>query len=128
MRRQTGAASKGQAGGRQAGYARCQGSPGIAPVVEHLAERRGSSSWPHFVAEHSLRNVRPWGPVDRVTDETIELWREALGAAPPLRIEAELYYHNEAERRAVAYQRMEEAVADAGRTISKCYGTSRRQS
>ena len=67
----------------------------------------------------SLRNVRPWGPVDRIADETIEFWREELGAEPsePLRIEAELWYYDGAERRRAAYLRMEKAVADAGGSI-----------
>ena len=67
----------------------------------------------------SLRNVRPWGPVDRITDETIEFWREDLGAesSEPLRIEVELWFYDGVDRRAAAYRRMEEAVADAGGSI-----------
>ena len=78
---------------------------------------RGHTLWRDIFT--SLRNVRPWGPVDRITDETIEFWREDLGAEPsePLRIEAELWYYDGAERRAAAYRRMEEAVADAGGRI-----------
>ena len=77
----------------------------------------GHTAWRDIFT--SLHNVRPWGPVDRITDETIEFWREELGAEPsePLRIEAELWYYDGAERRAAAYRRMEEAVADAGGRI-----------
>ena len=77
----------------------------------------GYTRWGDIFA--SLRDVRPWGPADRITDETIEFWREDIRAEPsePLRIEAELCYYDGAERRAVAYRRMEEAVADAGGSI-----------
>ena len=77
----------------------------------------GYTRWRDIFA--SLRDVRPWGPADRITDETIEFWREDIRAEPsePLRIEAELCYYDGAERRAVAYRRMEEAVADAGGSI-----------
>ncbi len=78
---------------------------------------RGHTPWRDIFT--NLRNVRPWGPVDRITDETIEFWREDLGAEPsePLRIEVELWFYDGADRRAVAYRRMEEAVADAGGSI-----------
>ena len=77
----------------------------------------GHTRWRDVFAR--LRDVRPWGPVDRITDETIGFWSKDLGAEPsePLRIEAELWYYEGAERRAVAYRRMEEAVADAGGSI-----------
>ena len=78
---------------------------------------RGHTRWRDVFA--SLRDVRPWGPVDRITDETIGFWSEELGAEPPepLRIEVELWYYEGAERRAAAYRRVEEAVADAGGSI-----------
>ena len=77
----------------------------------------GHTPWRDIFAR--LRDVRPWGLADRITDETIRFWREDLGAESPdpLRIEAELWFHDGAERRAAAYRRMEEAVADAGGSI-----------
>ena len=77
----------------------------------------GHTPWRDIFA--SLRAVRPWGPVDRITDETIEFWRENLEAesSEPLRIEAECWFYEGSERRAAAYRRMEEAVADAGGSI-----------
>ena len=77
----------------------------------------GHTPWRDIFA--SLRDVRPWGPADRITDETIEFWRENLGAEPsePLRIEAELWFYEGAERQAAVYRRMKEAVADAGGSI-----------
>ena len=78
---------------------------------------RGHTPWRDIFA--CLRDVRPWGPADRITDEAIEFWREGLGAesSEPLRIEAELWYYDGTERRAAAYRRMEGAVADAGGSI-----------
>ncbi len=77
----------------------------------------GHTPWRDIFA--SLRDVRPWGPADRITDETIEFWRENLGAesSEPLRIEAELWFYEGAERQAAVYRRMKEAVADAGGSI-----------
>ena len=78
---------------------------------------RGHTPWRNIFA--CLRDVRPWGLADRITDETIGFWREDLGAESSelLRIEAELWFYDGAERRAAAYRRMEEAVADADGSI-----------
>ena len=77
----------------------------------------GHTPWRAIFA--NLRDVRAWGSVDRISDETIEVWREDLGAEPsePFRIEAELWFHDDVERRAAAYRRIEEAVAHAGGSI-----------
>ena len=77
----------------------------------------GHTRWRDIFA--NLRNVRPWGPVDRITDETIEFWREDLEAesSEPLRIEAELWFYDGAARRAAAHRRTGEAVAVAGGSI-----------
>ena len=77
----------------------------------------GYTPWRNIFA--CLRDVRPWGLADRITDETIEFWREDIGAESSdlLRIEAELWFYDSAERRAAAYRRMEEAVADADGSI-----------
>ena len=78
---------------------------------------RGHTLWRNIFA--CLRDVRPWGLADRITDETIGFWRADLGAESSelLRIEAELWFYDGAERRAAAYRRMEEAVADADGSI-----------
>ena len=64
----------------------------ITTAVEAIiAEERAKQH--NVLADRLARaNVRPWGPVDRIADETIEFWRGELGAEPsePLRIEAEL--------------------------------------
>ena len=78
---------------------------------------RGHTPWRDIFA--SLRDIRPWGPADRIADETIEFWRDDLGAgsSEPLRVEAELWFYEGAERRSAVWRRMEEAVADAGGRI-----------
>ena len=40
----------------------------------------GWSRWRDLFA--SLRDIRPWGPADRLTDETIECWREEIRTDP----------------------------------------------
>ena len=77
----------------------------------------GHTQWRDVFA--GLRDIRPWGPVDRIADETIEFWRDDLGgeSSEPVRIEAELWFYERAERRAAAWRRMEEAVAAAGGSV-----------
>ena len=77
----------------------------------------GQTLWRDIFA--SLRDIRPWGPADRITDETAEFWREKIEADPEgvHRIEAELWFHESTEHRQAAYRRLEDAVSDAGGTI-----------
>ena len=67
----------------------------------------------------SLRDIRPWGLTDRITDETAEFWREQIDVDPEgvRRIEAELWFRESAERRRTAYQQLEDAVSDADGNI-----------
>ena len=78
---------------------------------------RGHTAW-RDIFEY-LRELRPWGIADRITDEAIEFWREDLEADPTglLRIEVEFWFYENAQRRATAYRRVARAVADAGGTI-----------
>ena len=52
----------------------------------------------------SLREIRPWGPADRLSDETIARWREALEDEPGemRRIEVELWFRDGAASRDAA--------------------------
>ena len=67
----------------------------------------------------SLRDIRPWGLTDRITDETAEFWREQIDVDPGgvRRIEAELWFRESAERRRTAYQQLKDAVSDADGNI-----------
>ena len=74
----------------------------------------GFTPWRDVFA--SLREIRPWGPADRLSDETIALWREEIETDPGemRRIEVELWYRDRGEIRAAALRRVAEAVAEAG--------------
>ena len=78
---------------------------------------RGQTRWRDIFS--SLRDIRPWGLADRITDETAEFWSEKIEADPEgvHRIEAELWFHESAEHRQAAYQRLKDTVSDAGGTI-----------
>ena len=67
----------------------------------------------------SLRDLRPWGPADRIPEETARYWREEVEADPGgvRRIEAELWYYHSEDRRDAAYHQLEEAVLHADGTI-----------
>src|SRR5262249_24372382 len=59
----------------------------------------GRAAW-RQVFEH-LRDIRPWGPQDRLTEDAAHDWGERLAAAPdaPIRFETEFWYReNEARR------------------------------
>jgi hypothetical protein len=66
-----------------------------------------------------LREIRPWGPQDRIPNETIEYWREQVAQAPAqaVRTEVELWFHAADAARTAAYGRFEEAVRASGGTI-----------
>ncbi len=75
---------------------------------------QGFARWRDVFA--SLRDIRPWGPADRISEETITHWREEiendLGAVH--RIEVERWFRESAASRAAAFGRVKEAVAGAG--------------
>ena len=81
----------------------------------------GQTRWKDLFA--GLRDVRPWGPADRLTDETIEFWREIevdptdVGPTKMHRIEAELCFRESTAHRNAAYRRVVAAVAEAGGNI-----------
>lgn len=86
---------------------------------EH-GERLGTGFTPfkHLFAQ--LRELRPWGPQDRIPDETMVFWREQSARNPdqPVRTEVELWYRNNDERRAEASKHLSEIVnAVGGQTV-----------
>ena len=66
-----------------------------------------------------LRDVRGWGPKDRIAEDAIGFWREELAVSGlnKRRIEAELWFHRDSQRRSVAYEQFEEVVDHAGGRI-----------
>ena len=78
---------------------------------------RGFTPWRDVFA--SLREIRPWGPADRLSDETIARWREELEDDPGemRRIEVELWFRDSAASRDAAFRRVADVVAEAGGAI-----------
>jgi hypothetical protein len=59
----------------------------------------GKGQWKNVFGH--LADVRPWGPKDRLTEETIRNWRERLNEAPgqPVLFEVEFWYRDQETRR-----------------------------
>ena len=77
----------------------------------------GFTPWRDVFA--SLREIRPWGPADRLSDETMFRWREEIEDDPGemRRIEVELWFRDGAASRTAAFRRVAEVVAEAGGTL-----------
>jgi hypothetical protein len=75
--------------------------PGFAPF-NHLFDQ--------------LRDLRPWGPRDRIPDETVAFWRVETAHNPdrPIRTEVELWYRDNEHRRAAVSRNLAEIVRAAG--------------
>ena len=79
---------------------------------------QGFSPW--FGLFGRLRELRAWGPADRIPDSTIDWLTEALEArTDPVRVEVELWSYQGAERRRRSSNRLERAVRDAGGEIRR---------
>lgn len=81
---------------------------------QHDALPYGFGKWkPIF---ERLRDMRPWGPQDRLPDDVIAIWREQLGTAPEAsqRVELELWYLDGTARRSAARESVRGQVAEAG--------------
>jgi hypothetical protein len=63
-----------------------------------------------------LKALRPWGPQDRIPEETLAFWREERERNPqqPVRTEIELWYHEADNRRRQAAGSVEAILNDAG--------------
>ena len=77
----------------------------------------GFTPWRDVFA--SLREIRPWGPADRLSEETIARWREEIEDEPGemRRIEVELWFRESGASRAAAFRRVAQVVASAGGTL-----------
>jgi len=66
-----------------------------------------------------LHALRPWGPQDRIPEETMAFWREESLRNPgqPIRTEVELWYRDNETRRRNAAQTLRDMVAEAGGQI-----------
>lgn len=79
---------------------------------EQLGE--GFAPFEHLFAQ--LRDLRPWGPKDRIPDETIEFWRQESEHNPgrPIRTEVELWYRDNEARRTQASRTLAGLATEAG--------------
>jgi len=77
----------------------------------------GFGMWSKLFAR--LRDVRAWGPEDRVLPETIEDWQEQLVSAPDsaVRFEIELWYREALEQRTRAMNAIRAEVRALGGTV-----------
>ena len=84
----------------------------------------GRASW-RQVFEH-LKDIRPWGPSDRLTADAIQDWQERLEAAPqrPVRFETEFWFRDNEERRRRTEHSFEAMLGGLG----ACPGNSKKRS
>ena len=81
-------------------------------------ERAQQGFRPWFDLFDRLRELRAWGPLDRIPENTITWLTEALAArADPVRVEIELWSHRGAEQQRRSSNHFERAVRDAGGEI-----------
>jgi Subtilase family len=100
----------------------------VMPDVRALAEllslwdrwRRGEALGTGYTPfEHlfgQLHALRPWGPQDRIPEETLAFWREERERHPDraVRTEVELWYHENDARRRMAEESVESIVNSGG--------------
>ena len=82
-------------------------------------EQADTGFGPWFEVFRHLYHVRAWGPLDRISDETIAWLREELDARPDttVRIEVELWSYQSPERRHRSNMRFNEIVQAAEGTV-----------
>ena len=78
---------------------------------------RGFGMWTQLFG--LLKEVRAWGPEDRLTADTLADWKERLVDAPdePVRFEVELWYREKSENRQTAFTTFAKNVSKLGGTI-----------
>ena len=79
--------------------------------------QQGRTPWRNLFA--SLHNIRPWGPADRLSEDTLGYWHEEIEADPSAvhRIEVEMWFRESTALRDRAYGRLQEAISNADGTI-----------
>ena len=79
---------------------------------------RGLTPWRN--AFKQLRNIRAWGPQDRIPQEMIDYLKDKLADQPQIsnvRLEVELWSYPNTERQSQAFERFQEAVRISGGEI-----------
>ena len=77
----------------------------------------GFTPWRDIFA--SLRDIRPWGPADRLSEDTISYWRDEIENEPNdmRRIEVEIWFRGSEEDRTAALRRVADVVVDIGGAV-----------
>ncbi len=77
----------------------------------------GFTPWRDIFA--SLRDIRPWGPADRLSEDTISCWREEIENDPNemRRIEVEMWFRGSEGNRSAAFRRVAGVVFDIGGAV-----------
>ena len=85
--------------------------------VNNERMERGFGMWTQLFS--LLKDVRAWGPQDRLLPETLEDWRHRLAEAPndPVRFEVELWYRESSETRTAALDALAASVVELGGRI-----------
>lgn len=75
---------------------------------------KGRSEWRELFSR--LIDVRPWGPQDRISPLTLAAWESDLSQVPDalVRLEVELWYYENVDKRANAFQALEAQIETAG--------------
>jgi Subtilase family len=78
---------------------------------------QGKGPWRELFS--NLLDIRPWGPQDRVPPETLAFWRSTIATNPglPVRFEIELWFYENPDRRAQAYERIEQVIREVNGSL-----------
>ena len=78
---------------------------------------RGRAGWRELFSQ--LIDVRPWGPQDRLSPETIRAWQEELNRAPAqsVRLEIELWFYESVAKRRLAFERISSTITNVGGNV-----------
>jgi hypothetical protein len=79
--------------------------------------RRGFAPFTQLFGQ--LRDLRPWGPADRIPPDTVLFWQEEIGREPnkPVRTEVELCYRESGAMRIKASQAVRTVVEASGGSV-----------
>lgn len=77
----------------------------------------GFSPWKTVFSQ--LRDLRQWGPQDRISADTIEYWERELESNPdqPVRFEIEFWFREQPENREAAFQNLSSQIKRVGGAI-----------
>ena len=81
---------------------------------ENLRLPKGRAEWTKLFSR--LIDVRPWGPQDRISPQTIAAWESDLASNPDtaVRLEIELWFHENPDKRSQTFRELEGHIATAG--------------